>query len=205
MAFCKHCGSKLPDEAMFCAFCGNPVVPLPHTCDLPVSKKYSYLGKLGNSQIWFFVTVGLFILNFIMSFLNTVEVSLIFVSEEGTLIELCELASEFGVSDGIEYVTPLIVLSIILIALSIISTIFPIFLKGTYDKRFLIPNYISSILVLGIYGTATIIFGTDQYDFVSLTAMGYLYIVESLAALICTILFSIKLTSASNSSVNVIS
>lgn len=67
MAFCIHCGAKLPGNTKFCPYCGKPIsAPAP----APAKKKLPFLVRL--FLILLIIIMGLFLISVVWYLLEEV-------------------------------------------------------------------------------------------------------------------------------------
>lgn len=215
MSFCRNCGKELTNAEVYCSKCGTKVDGFTFS-DIATSVKRSATqlsGKgeqfqsgtqndvNGTTKSLLIASSVLFILNFLLIFCDNIQVSFLFVSESGSIIKICKLIDDFGALGDYKFLIPLFTISVILILASAILTTVSLLRGSIHNKSFLVVNLISSFIACAIYiAIAISLAGTEYYDSIKLTAVGYLYIIESLCTFICTIFLTINLSDQSNSS-----
>lgn len=215
MSFCRNCGKELTNAEVYCSKCGTKVDGFTFS-DIVTSIKRSATqlsGKgehsqsgtqndiSGTAKSLLTASSVLFILNFLLTFCDNIQISFLFVSESGSIIKICKLIDDFGALGDYKFLIPLFTISVILILASAILTTVSLLRGRIYNKSFLFVNLISSFIACAIYIVIAISLASTEYcDSIKLTTAGYLYIIESLCTFICTIILTINLSDKPNSS-----
>ena len=220
MAFCRKCGKELADTESFCSACGTKVDGINFSDAVSSVKRGTaqiaekvtknvqgsdYKSKLLNSynglqsaKTMFLVTLGSVLLNFILMFFDMAKINLFIVSESGSFIKIMndikDLASSYGGGDA-EVFLPLLTISIILTLASLVLAALPVLLGKSYNKKFLILNYITMIYNFLIYLVMILGYSASEgsYSTTEVTFMAYVYLAETIAVIIITKMFSNKL------------
>lgn len=220
MAFCRKCGKELADTESFCSACGTKVDGINFSDAVSSVKRGTaqiaekvtknvrgsdYKNKLLNSynglqsaKTMFLVTLGSVLLNFILMFFDMAKINLFIVSESGSFIKIMnnikDLSSSYGGGDA-EVFLPLLTISIILTLASLVLAALPVLLGKSYNKKFLILNYITMIYNFLIYLVMILGYSASEgsYSTTEVTFMAYVYLAETIAVIIITKIFSNKL------------
>ena len=220
MAFCRKCGKELADTESFCSVCSTKVDGINFSDAVSSVKRGTaqiaekvtknvqgsdYKSKLLNSynglqsaKTMFLVTLGSVLLNFILMFFDMAKINLFIVSESGSFIKIMndikDLASSYGGGGDAEVFLPLLTISIILTLASLVLAALPVLLGKSYNKKFLILNYITMIYNFLIYLVMILGYSASEgsYSTTEVTFMAYVYLAETIAVIIITKMFSNK-------------
>ena len=223
MAFCRKCGKELADTESFCSDCGTKVDGINFSDAVSSVKRGTaqiaekvtknvqgsdYKSKLLNSynslqsaKTMFLVTLGSVLLNFILMFSDMFSINLFITKESGSLIkmvhDLKDLVTSYGGSTedlgDLQYLIPILNISIILTVAAFVLTALPIILGKAYNRKSLIVNYISMIYNILLYLIVILAYSSSSSSDIEIKFMTYVYLIESLAVIIITKMFSNKL------------
>ena len=223
MAFCRKCGKELADTESFCSACGTKVDGINFSDAVSSVKRGTaqiaekvtknvqgsdYKNKLLNSynglqsaKTMFLVTLGSVLLNFILMFSDMFSINLLITQKSGSLIkmmhELKYLVTSYGGSSAdlgdVQYLIPMLNISIILTLAAFVLTALPIILGKVYSRKSLIVNYISMIYNILLYLIVILAYSSSSSSDIEIKFMTYVYLIESLAVIIITKMFSNKL------------
>ncbi len=219
MSYCKKCGKELASSENFCSNCGTKVdgvtfqdavssvkrstVQLSENVIKNVqsfdfgNKAKATFESLGQAKPFFFATVCAYLLNFLLSFSDMVELSLLFYSQSASFLGFFQLIKDYyGSGSDADYCIPIIVACNIMTIISVALTALPFLFGKKYNKKFLLLNYFSSILETLVYLFLIVVFKSSQYSSeVHIQFMAYVFVAETIAAFVCTVAFSSKLKS----------
>lgn len=198
--YCTRCGKEIPEGMATCPSCdevyARSVIGTQAVSD-GLLRGYN---SLGGAKAAFWVTLGLFILNIIMSFMDMVEFNAILFSGKGSLYEIIEyfieLESGFGSNDGFyEFILILLKAGLVLTVICVVSMILPLILNKKYSRACLVLNYPTTILILFVYVLMLSSFmeSNDEIGLLKISPNLFLYILETFIAFISTIVFAVKL------------
>lgn len=224
MPFCGKCGSQVKDHENFCPKCGfnmrennqpTPVgetqfseknqIPTNYISGVPGSSGkslfltsiVSFINDMGKAKIWFFATIGMFVLNFILSLSKMITFEWYFTnSSHMSIIKFFKTASlYFGEEEtSANIIIPIFTILHILIAVSIILILLPILFGGKYNRAFLIPGYVSLGLSFLAHFILMIVLSTgDISEVIKANAWIHIYNIQTIATLLCAILFATNL------------
>lgn len=229
MAFCRKCGKELASTESFCSACGTKVDGMNfsdamssvkrgtaqiaekvtqnvQTSDMQNKILNSY-NSLQTAKTMFLVTLGSILLNFILMFSDMVKINLFITQKSGSLIkimhELKDLITSYGGSSSdlgdAAYLIPMLNISIILTIAAFVFTALPIILGKAYNRKSLVLNYISMVYNLLLYLLVILVYSSTSTSEIELKFMIYVYLIESLAVIVITKMFSNKVKAVQKS------
>lgn len=226
MAFCPHCGSKIPADSAFCPGCGKKAettaasapsaAPSAKPTFIPTAKPgvpgNDLLGSLktafnalGNSKVFFISTIVLIILTLIIG--STDMARLITWGGERT-ISFIDIMKEAQSTDSDESAYGLAIAAIrfgtVLFIAALIMTALPIFIGKGYKKAWLYGNIVAAIynFVLYIIIYASICSEANDggiFFEIKIRAAYWFYIIFCLAVVGISAVFAFNLKNSQNS------
>jgi len=228
MGFCTNCGAKLDDGVAFCSKCGAKAGMIDNHSSM-AGQSYSTdseavssfltslkktnqngLNRLGANRNLFIFVFAALVLNFILLLCPTMSISALSIvnlnfSFTGIFSTANQFMSLFGSdssSSGLTALSVFFVIGDVLVALSAVIMVFPLFLKGTYKAGYLtlaklaaLYTFIINLLLIIIVAVAV---GSNAGSLGSfgLTVGGWLYIIVSIAWIISLFMLSSKMKKA---------
>lgn len=198
--YCTRCGKEIPEGMNTCSYCDRVYQNNQTSQATNQSAGNSIqqrINALNGAKNLFFVTVGLFILNIIMSTFDMVDVSLLFSERSDSFYGILDyMKSSLGVEEAGFYL-PLFTICTIATVLSIVFMLIPILLDKKYKKTYLLLNIPAMIAVFALT-CLMIYFFTDDSSYlggIEIKANVYLYLIETVLSMISTIVFMKKIKS----------
>lgn len=209
-SFCSACGTKVDginfSDAVSSVKRGTAQLAEKVTQNVQGSEAKSNIAKsyegLRTAKTMFWVTLGSVLLNFILMFSDMVKINLMITSKSGSFIkimhELKDLVTGFGGSSSdlgdAAYLIPMLNVSIILTVAALVLTALPILLGKAYNRKSLILNYVSMIYNFLLYLIVILAYSAQSsgYSEIEIKFMAYVYLVETVAVIVITKMFSKK-------------
>lgn len=208
MSFCKHCGSQLKGTETFCYNCGAPVPgiasvqtqnhqqyrsyapPVDNFTASAAGLPSSFFGPLGANKIFFIVTLIIWALNPLFCAFGKVEASAL----GGLFSDSATLYHFFGVDEGWIITVPMVI-SIILVIISVLLMLRPLFKgKAPRPRSLLLAKIMSILATIGFIGFVLIFIseGGKGVD-TSLAFGGWMYLLINIATVIMLFMLSGKI------------
>jgi hypothetical protein len=209
MSFCGKCGTKIEEGDIFCPNCGTKTGVSNSSINQTITSfkntTRSSLSRLGtNKNLFIFVFTAL-VLNFILLLCPTMNISaLSIVNMSFSFTGIFSTANQFMSLFGGESSSALTIISTffkignILVFLSAIVMVFPLFRKGTYRAGYLIISKVAALytfiinLLLIIIIAIAVASNADGFASFGLTFVGWLYIIVSIVWIISLFMLSSK-------------
>lgn len=218
MKFCDNCGNQLNDSAIFCPKCGSKVEvadvysysterssshvdeatsSLLNTMRKTGSSQFVKLGK--NRNLFITVSVAL-IFNLILMLCPTMNLSaLSLLNTSFTLLGSLSAAKEWvGDNGALDFFMAIAVIGLIVLILSIVVIALAFLFSKQYRAAYLTLAKVATIYtlvvnVIFIIVLAAAVGSTDGLGGFSLTAAGWLYIIESIVTIALLFMLSARL------------